>query len=668
MHDPATLARSESAAGGAAGRRLAAAWPYALLVAIGLFILLPKLGEFGFWDPWEPKYGETVREMIDRGSWWVPYYREEVRLAKPILVYWGILAGSSVFGLNEFGARIAGVGFAVLSLLGVYHGVSLLRGRRAGLLSALVLATVPHFYLVARQAMPDVYLFTSLGLCLLYFCVGLHGPDRRRNLHFGISYVGFALAVLAKGPIVAGVVACGTLGLYALSRVDWSVLWQPRRRLKLAGPVLAGLLGLVLATAGLLLIFVPPAAWEPGSLPALTLGRIAAGVGTRAAAAACSILAAAALVLSVVGAWRFVRHPDLWRHLAPWVRPVTRQVLLFALLFAVVAGPWHVAIVIEQGSDFFTYFILRHNVGRAGDVINQSGVSDFYLRALAIGLFPWSCWIPVALALPLALPGRDPWRERGLEIFLALAAAVTLAAFSLSATKFAHYVVPAVIPLAVLIGLAIDRTLQAPRTMAARLAWLAAFLLFLLPLTELMRDDGAGQLLGTVTVKRYVPDEMAFGSGYLLLLAGIALAMLLSTLVRSRIVVGAMVVCAALMANHASASFIPQVSVHKTMKNLCQSWKAQARDGEPIGFHGDLKHGIYFYTENRVRILRRPPDFQRFMDPGRTAFCIVEKNKLRKLEREFRELYPGARLHVVDDSHFDYHLVRNTDPDTGPAL
>ena len=42
------------------------AWPYALLIAIGLFILLPNLGEYGFWDPWEPKYAEASREMIER--------------------------------------------------------------------------------------------------------------------------------------------------------------------------------------------------------------------------------------------------------------------------------------------------------------------------------------------------------------------------------------------------------------------------------------------------------------------------------------------------------------------------------------------------------------------------------------------------------------------------
>jgi 4-amino-4-deoxy-L-arabinose transferase-like glycosyltransferase len=147
--------------------------PYLLIVAVGLLILLPRLGQFGFWDPWEPKYAETVREMLDRGMYLVPYYEDEVRLAKPILVYWGIMAGSAVLGSNELGARIVGVLLAVGAALVVHHVVSRLRGPRAGLLAALVLCTSPQFYFIARQAMPDVYLFATLGSSILFLALAM---------------------------------------------------------------------------------------------------------------------------------------------------------------------------------------------------------------------------------------------------------------------------------------------------------------------------------------------------------------------------------------------------------------------------------------------------------------------------------------------------------------
>ncbi len=554
-------------------RLAATAWPYALLVVAGLFILLPKLGDFGLWDPWEPKYTEAVREMIERDSWVVPYYRDKVRLAKPILVYWGMIAGALAFGLNEFGVRIAGVFFAVASLLGVYYVIHLLRGRRAALLSALVLATMPQFFFISRQAMPDVYLFTSLGLCLLFFCLGLYGPSARRDLHFALSYVGFSLAVLAKGPIVAGVLVAGPLGLFACALIDW-------RRLRVRAAV------------------------------------------------------------------------------APWVRPVRRQVLLFLVILVVVAGPWHVAIVIEQGSQYLTYFILKHNIERTQDAINQSGASDFYVRALAFGLFPWSCFIPVALASLVGFSEPDLLKKRGLEVLLLIATAVTITGFSMSATKFAHYLAPALIPLAVLVGLTIDRLLETKDRAGARLAWVTAFLVFLLPALDLIRQNGPSLLISSFSVKSYVPEELAFGAYYRALLAAVGVLLLLSAVVRSRLGVWALVACSVLMANYASATFIPALTPHKTMKNLCDTWKAQARNGEPIGFYGDVKHGIFFYTDYTVEHLQSRAEFLEFMNPAKPAFSVVERTKIQPLEQEFRDKYPGHMLRIVDDSHFKYALLR----------
>lgn len=694
---------------------LSSAWPYLLIAAVGLFILLPKLGAFGFWDPWEPKYGETVREMIDRGSYWVPYYRDDVRLAKPILVYWGILAGSSVFGLNEFGARIVGVLLAVGTMLGTYYVVSSLRGRQAGLLSALVLATTPQFFLIARQAMPDVYLFTTVGSCLLFFCMGLYGPGRRRDLHFAVSYACFALAVLAKGPIVAGAIAFGTVALFALAHLDPALLWTPGHRLRSVG-LTAAALGSAVGSAllaGVALAFarhaVPPSrlgkaqerlaglvsglhladivlvllALAAGGLiwfllrrpraggrlrvPALVLPALVA-VGALAALVlagrdgkilvAAVLGATAALGVAVVAAVAFLLQPHLRPAVDTWTRPIVRQVVLFVIVFAVVAGPWHVVIVLREGSEYFTYFILRHNVQRAAEQVNQTAAADFYARILTFGLFPWSAWVPVALASLVGFGDRRRWRERGLESFMLLACAVTVAAFSISVTKFAHYLAPLVVPISVVVGLTLHRTLALRRSAWSSLAWVAALLLFLLPAIDLARERGAIHFVESFTVKRFVPEELTLGL-YQALMVAMAVIMLLTALARSRILVGALVACAVLMANHANAVFIPALSPQKTMRNLCETWKREATRGEPIGFYGDLKHGIYFYTDYQVTRLIGRPAFMEFMEPSRGAFCVMERSEIADIDDEFRRTYPGFRLQVVDSSHFDYNLVRS---------
>lgn len=316
-------------------------------------------------------------------------------------------------------------------------------------------------------------------------------------------------------------------------------------------------------------------------------------------------------------------------------------------------------IVLREGSDYFTYFILRHNLQRAAEEVNQSGTADFYARVVTFGLFPWSAWVPVALASLVGFSDRRGWRERGLESFLWLACAAAFGAFSLSVTKFAHYLAPLVIPLAVLVGLTIDRTFDERPRGASRLAWIAAFLLFLLPAVDLARSYGSMYFVESVTVKRFVPENLSLGLPYQILTIGTGAILLVSAFARSRILLGALVGCAVLMANQVNAVFIPALSPQKTMRNLCETWKREATQGEPIGFYGSLKHGIYFYTDYQVTRLKELPALILFLEPGRRAFCVVEKEELSEVEGEFRAAYPGFGLEVVDDSHFDYKLVRS---------
>ena len=709
-------------AAGAGTRGVAALWPYAVVLAVGMFVLLPKLGQYGFWDPWEPKYAESAREMSERGSYIVPYYRDEVRLTKPILAYWGILAGTAVFGVNELGARIGGVCMALATMAGVYYAVSRLRGRRAGLIAALVLGTAPQFYFIARQAMPDPYLMASLGLSLLFFCLALFQPDRRRNLHFNLCYACISIAVLAKGPVIIGAVFLATLALWTGLLIDPREVWLPERRgatLRFVGafiPAAALLAGLAFTAylfgtspvwwgfsterredtalvreqiaytfqrfrlAEVLLVLVAGlcAAWilqllrrsrAPGAKPPVGTAAVAglAGLGALASLAsapgirifASAVFGGATCVwFAVTETTRFFSQPWLWTTLAPYVKEVGRQLLRFLVVFLVVAGPWHVGIFIEQGHGYITDFLIKHNLNRANEIINRTGDADFYIGVLMYGLFPWCGFLPVAFAW-LVDWRRDALRRYGPEIVLLLATLVTFTAFSSAATKFAHYLSPILVPACVLIALAIDRTLEEPHSPASRLAWVVAGALFLLPALDL-KHEGLTHLVETFTMKRWVPDALAPGRYLegLAIAAGVAL--FASIIVRSRWLVAALVASAALMANHYTSTFIPALSVHKTMKNLTDTWKRSAPNGEPpLCFFGDTKHGIFYYTDSKVRRIGTRESFEEFMDPAKHVFCIVERDSFKTLQRNHRMRYSASDLYVADDSHFDYVLIQN---------
>ena len=134
-----------------------------------------------------------------------------------------------------------------------------------------------------------------------------------------------------------------------------------------------------------------------------------------------------------------------WR----WLRELLSPRALAA--FLIVAVPWYVAILLDQGRRFLDVFILDHNVARfTSTVHHHPGPWWYYLPVLLAGLFPWS-----GLSLPVLL--RLEPRASRRDLFLLLWLALPLAFFSLAGSKLPGYVLPCVPPLAILMGRAADR-------------------------------------------------------------------------------------------------------------------------------------------------------------------------------------------------------------------
>ena len=174
-------------------------WLAAALLAGTVF--LPGLGSVGLLDPWEPHYAEVSRQMLLRGDWVHPWWREAGFFSKPPLLLWGGAAGLAIAGEGaaEWGLRLPVALVAVLGVAVSAAAVARLASRRAGLLAAIALCTAPFLALFARQAVPDaplVALSTAGGLA---FAVALlddgAGPGWGRA---GWVLLGFA--TLAKGP------------------------------------------------------------------------------------------------------------------------------------------------------------------------------------------------------------------------------------------------------------------------------------------------------------------------------------------------------------------------------------------------------------------------------------------------------------------------------------
>jgi 4-amino-4-deoxy-L-arabinose transferase-like glycosyltransferase len=140
--------------------------PVLLLIVLGTALYLPRLGASGLWDPWEPKYAQSAREMAEESDWVIPHYRKDERLNKVPLTYWLIAASHAVVGVNETAARLPSALLAILGAAALGFAFAA-RGRPLeAFLAGAALLTAPQWALTGRFATPDMPLAAFLGIAL----------------------------------------------------------------------------------------------------------------------------------------------------------------------------------------------------------------------------------------------------------------------------------------------------------------------------------------------------------------------------------------------------------------------------------------------------------------------------------------------------------------------
>ena len=195
----------------------------AVLVLCSLYLYTWGIGSYALWDPWEPKYGQALREMVERGDFITPYYDDDVRWTKPILIYWAMYVPILIGGNNEFTVRLPSAVAAILGVLLVFLFLRNLRGRQTAIAAACILGTMPQYFYMARQAMPDMLLTLFLCAAMVFFAAARFGRHHNKR-YFILFYVSVSLAFLTKGP-VACVIVLSSIVMF------WMISFDPKRLL-----------------------------------------------------------------------------------------------------------------------------------------------------------------------------------------------------------------------------------------------------------------------------------------------------------------------------------------------------------------------------------------------------------------------------------------------------
>lgn len=350
---------------------------------------------------------------------------------------------------------------------------------------------------------------------------------------------------------------------------------------------------------------------------------------------------------------------ERWRNGSWWrVRPV--DVLLAALAFALVAVPWYAAMAAEHGVAYLERFFFAENLERFATArYNEPRPVWYYLPIVAGGMLPWSpfmlLWIPAL---------RNAWRKRQADarvILLAVWASAPLVLYTASVGKQPRYILPMLVPLAILLARNIARALDAspaPRLFSiaggaagALIALMGGLLYRARPLlfewTDAVTIAVAGGIVlagaaVVVTSASRLARPLALASGRpvpaLIALASVVIA------------VGAHVVVIA------SPGPAP---VERMAAMLLDARRA----GEPYGRHRAFDRNLLFYTRTahiELPIIESVRDFLR--SPER-VLCVLRADDAARLERSGVSLRRLGEVSYLNTGNLNPRTLLHPDPD-----
>jgi 4-amino-4-deoxy-L-arabinose transferase-like glycosyltransferase len=655
------------------------------VVLLGLALYIPFAGSFGLYDPWETHYAEVARQMTVRGDyislWWpgAPIDPDHF-WSKPVLSFWIMSLSFRLFGLAhpgsgvmalstraEWAVRLPFILFGVLGMYAVYLCVARFVSKRAGVLAAVVTGTMPLYAIVARQAMTDMAFVGSMTAALALGALALFDDKDeelpRRSAHVGRFTIGWPdhpLFYLAAGLFV--LVALPQLIVdsadlrwtFNIGRTAYSI---PGVVVML--PYIAGFIA-YFALVGRLRYRAPLYLNIAATLCGLaTLAKGIAGLGLPVIVFLC--------YLGFTWSWKRLGRAQLGL-----------GILLALITCAVVAIPWHHAMLVRHGKPFWDELYgdnhwRRLVVGRHGD----RGTFEYFLRELGYAILPWVAIAPAALAGAVMRRVGDA-RRQGMFWFGAIWFVAAYALVSLSVTKFHHYILPALPGLGIAIACFLEDLLERRDGRAGAAAALVG-----IPLLALVIHDLAGQ---QKDAQRFIwlfsydyinspggrpwPPALDFRAPLVVFGALFALASL--ALAWRRILpkaVAALCLCAIAFTYFIADYYFLKVTPWWTQKELIAHYYRERRSpDEKLLVWQMYWRGENFYTANEIyegpkeeRTIflgdRNLENLKAWMEKHRQrrAFFLIERSRWSQLEGAVpADAKPS--LKIIDDSNMKFVL------------
>ena len=163
---------------------------------IALLLLWLGLGSYGLGNNNEGLYAAIAEDMLANGHWLMPHLNGVPYPEKPPFFYHLLALAFSLFGANEWSARLVSAAATTALLLLVFRFLLTTTGRTAARLGTLILGSSAGTVMLARSVMPDALLSLLFAAALLGSFDAWQRQSRKRLV---VAFAALALAVLTKG-------------------------------------------------------------------------------------------------------------------------------------------------------------------------------------------------------------------------------------------------------------------------------------------------------------------------------------------------------------------------------------------------------------------------------------------------------------------------------------
>jgi 4-amino-4-deoxy-L-arabinose transferase-like glycosyltransferase len=206
-----------------------------IVLAVAALFFVAPIAQSGLWDPFEFNVAELSRRIavnaygahglsLDGADNSMPRLGD---LGRGELAFDSIAIGFRVFGLHEWAGRLPLSLWGVAGVLALYWLLARLVDRRAGLYGAVVLSTMPLYFMQARTMLGEVVPMAAISMALAGLGVAVFdgpGVPLPRKLAVALGALGLLFGFMSRGALIG--VAIPALGV----GLSWAAMWASSQR------------------------------------------------------------------------------------------------------------------------------------------------------------------------------------------------------------------------------------------------------------------------------------------------------------------------------------------------------------------------------------------------------------------------------------------------------